>query len=154
MQRRRILPPPGRSGIPGLVGGRYCPVKTAALSELPYTPDICLRLEESIRDMPLLWNGCGIDKKMAYDGHNEVDARYRWCSQLVTLSTWRRCIIDPGRFLTGGPPAAIREDRGAVLLQHQSPPTASFPLQRSSTETGFKGGYMATLWSLSKVVRK
>ena len=46
---------------------------------------------------------------------------------------------DAGKFLTGGPPAARRGDRGAVLLKDQSPLTASLPLQRDSPEAGFRG---------------
>ena len=47
---------------------------------------------------------------------------------------------DPGLILTGGPPASRRENRGAVSLQDQSPSTALSPLQRTSTEAGFRGG--------------
>ena len=47
---------------------------------------------------------------------------------------------DPGRILTGGPPAARRGDIGAVLLQDHSPSTASSPLQSTIPEPGFRGG--------------
>ena len=64
----RILPPPERNGTPGPGGGRYRPVKTAALSELPSTTDIFVRTEELIWDMPLLPSGCGVDDNLTIDG--------------------------------------------------------------------------------------
>ena len=80
----------------------------------------------------MLPNGCGVDNKLTVDGHKEVDARSRGSSHLLVLSAWRRCIINPGRFLTGGTPAARKGDRGTVSLQYQLPSTALLPLQRKS----------------------
>ena len=85
-----ILPPLGRSGIPGPGGGRYRPVKTAKLSELPSAPDTFVRPEESIGDMHLLPSGCGMDDNLTVDGHNEVDARSCGCYHLLVLSARRR----------------------------------------------------------------
>ena len=90
VQHWPILPPPGRSGSPGPGGGRYCPVKTAALSELPSTPDTSVRREESNGDMPLLPIGYGMNDNLTVDGHNEVDARSCRCSHLLELSARRR----------------------------------------------------------------
>ena len=140
MQRRRILSPPGRSSISGSGGGRYCPRKMAALSEFPSTPDTCIRLEESIRDMPLSTSGCGIDNNLTDDGHNAVGAISHKCSHLLAISAQIHHIIDPGRFLTGGLPATRRGDRGAVPLHDHSPSTASSPLQTTSLESGYRGG--------------
>ena len=89
----RILPPPGRSGSPGPGGGRYRPVKTAALSELPSTLDTFVSPEESIGDMPLLPSVCSVDDNLTIDGHSEVDARSRGCSHLLALSAQRRRIM-------------------------------------------------------------
>ena len=61
-------------------------------------------MEELISDMPLLPIGCSVDGNLTVDGHNEVEARYRMCSFLLEISTRHRRIIDPGQFLTGGPP--------------------------------------------------
>ena len=90
--------------------------------------------------MPLSPSGCGVDGNLAVDSHNEVDARSCGCSHLLVLSAQRCHIINPGQFLTGGPPTAREGDRGAVSLQDQSPSTASSPLQRTSPEVGFRGG--------------
>ena len=144
MQYQQILPPPGRSGSPGPGGGRYRPVKTAALSESPSTSDTGVRAEEAIEDTPLSPSGCGVDDDLTADGHNKVDARSRGRSRLLALSARRRRIIDPGRFLTGGPPATRRGDRGAVPLQDRSPSTASSPPQRTSPEAGFQGEGLAS----------
>ena len=115
-------------------------MKTAALSSFPSTPNTCVHPEELIRGMPLLPSVCGMDNNLAVDGHNEVDARSRGCSHLLALSSWRCRIIDPGHFLTGGPPTARRGDRGVVSLQDWLSLTASSPLQRTSPEAGFRGG--------------
>ena len=137
MQRWQILPPLGRSGSPGPGGGRYRPVKMAALSELQSTLDNFINPEESIGDMTLPPSGYGVYDKLTVDGHNEVDARSRGCSHLLALSARCYCIIIPGQFLTGGLPTARRGDRGAVSLQDRLPSTASSPLQRTSPEAGF-----------------
>ena len=140
MQRRRILPPPGRSGSPGPGGSRYLPAKTAAITELPYTPDTLISAEESIRDMPMLPICYGVNENLNADGHNDVDARYHGNSRLLALSARRHCIIYPGQFLTGGPPAARIGDRGEVPLRDRLTPTESSPLQRTITEAGLQGG--------------
>ena len=57
---------------------------------------------------------------------------------------------DPGRIFTGGPPVARRGDRGVVLLQYQLPSTVSWPLQKTSSEAGFRGW----LYGESMVARK
>ena len=88
-----IFPPPGRSGIPGLGGGRYRPVKTAALLELPSTPDTFFSPEELIRDMPLSPSGCGVENNLTIDEQNGVDVRSRRCSHLLALSARRRRIM-------------------------------------------------------------
>ena len=44
--------------------------------------------------MPLLPSGCGVDEKLTIGGQNEVDARYRKCSHLLTAQlARRRCIL-------------------------------------------------------------
>ena len=139
VQRRRILPPPGRSGSPVLGGGRYRPVITASISALLSTPDTCVLVEGAIGDMPLSPSGCGVDDSLTADGHNEVDARSRRRSCLLALSARRHHIIDPGRFLMGGTPAARRGDRGVVLLQDRLPSTAPSSLQRTISEAGLQG---------------
>ena len=93
MQRWRILPPPGQSGSPSPGGGWYRPVKTAALSELPFTPDTLFLPKQSIGDMLLSPSGFGVDDNLTVDGHNEVDARSRGCSHILALSARHRCII-------------------------------------------------------------
>ena len=140
MQRQRILPPPGRSGSPGPGGGRYRLVKTAALLASPSTNNACILAEEVIRDMTVLPRGCGVESNLAANGHNKVDAISCGRSRLLGLSARRRCVIDPGQLLTGGPPAKIIGDRGAVPLQDRSPSTASSTLQRTIPESGFQGG--------------
>ena len=138
---RRVLPRPGCSGSPDLTrGGRYRPMKTAALSEFPSTPYTCVHPEESIGCMPLLPRGFSVDDNLTTDGHNEVDARSCGCSRLMALLVWHRRTIYPGQFLTGGTPSAKRGDRDAVPLQYQSPSTVLSPLQRTSSESGFQGG--------------
>ena len=118
---RRVLPRPGCSGSPDLTrGGRYRPMKTAALSEFPSTPYTCVHPEESIGCMPLLPRGFSVDDNLTTDGHNEVDARSCGCSRLMALLVWHRRTIYPGQFLTGGTPSAKRGDRGAVPLQSHS----------------------------------
>ena len=92
MQRWQILPPPGQSGIPSPGGGHYRPVKTAALSELPSTPDTFVRPEESIGDMPLSPSGCSVYDNLTVDGHNEVNASSHGCSQVLALSVQPRRI--------------------------------------------------------------
>ena len=140
MKRQQILPPPGRSSSPGPGGGHYRPVKTAALSELPSTPNNFFRLEESIGDMPLSQIGCSVDNKLTVDGHHKMGTRARGCSHLLALLARRRRIIDPGQYFTGGLPEARRGDIGAVFLQNRSPSTVLSPLQRTSPEAGFRGG--------------
>ena len=71
---------------------------------------------------------------------NLNDARSCRCSLLLKLSAQRRHIINPGLFLTGGLPAEIKGDRGAVPLQDRLPSTALSLLQRTSPEAGFQGG--------------
>ena len=71
-----------------------------------------------------------MDGDLTADVHNEVDARSCMRSFLLEISAQCRCIINPGLFLTGGMPGAIRGDRDAVPLQYWSPSTASLPLQR------------------------
>ena len=115
-------------------------MKTAALSELTSTPNTFVCPEKSIGDMPLLPSGYVVDDNMTVNSHNEVDAKSRGFSHLLALSARLRHIIDPGQFLTGGPPAARRGDRGTVSLQYWSPSTALLPLQRTSPEAGFRGG--------------
>ena len=106
----RILPPPGLSGSPGPGGGRYRPVKTATLSELPSTPDTFVCTEESIGDMPLSPSGCGVDDNLTANGHNKVDARSRWCSYLLALSAQFCCVLNPSQFF--GEWAASGKKRG------------------------------------------
>ena len=98
----RILPPPGRSGSPGLGGGRYRPVKTATLSKLPSTPDTYVRPEKLIGDMPLAPSGCSVYDNLTIDGHNKVDARSYGCSHLPALSAQRRRIMILREFLQVG----------------------------------------------------
>ena len=94
MQLWQILPPQGRSGSPGPGGGaRYRPVKTAALSEFPITPDTFVRPEELIGDMPQWPSGCGMDDNLTIGGHNKVDARSRGYSRLLVLSARCRHIM-------------------------------------------------------------
>ena len=69
----------------------------------------------------------------------------------MELSARRRRIIDPGQFLTGGPPAEIRGgrcevptalkigDRGVVLMQDKLPSMVLFLLLRTTPEAGFQG---------------
>ena len=109
MQRWQILSPPGRSGSPGLGGGCYCPLKTAALSELPSTTDTFVCPEESIGDMPLSPSGCSVDKNLTVDGHNEVDARSRGCYHLLALSARRHHIMILGDF---GQVGCYRQEEG------------------------------------------
>ena len=106
----------GGEGSPGPGGGRCCPVKTAALLELPSTPNNCVSAEELIRDMHISPIGYGVDNNLASNGHNEVDSRSCGCYCLMALSARHRRIIYPGQFYTGTPPAARIGDRGAVLL--------------------------------------
>ena len=73
------------------------------------------------------------------NGHNEVDASSRGCSRLLALSARRRHIIDPGHFLTGGPPSVRIGDRVTVPLQYWSILTMLLPLQRTRQEAGFQG---------------
>ena len=115
-------------------------MKTAAFWELTSTIDTCVSAEELIGDMPLSSSCCGVDNNLTADGHNKVDTRSRGCSHLLALSAWRRRIIYSDQFLMGGPSAARRQDIGVVSLKHQSPSTASSPLQRTSPESGFRGG--------------
>ena len=62
------------------------------------------------------------------------DAISQWRSNLLAPSARRRRIIDPGRFLTGGTPSEIIEDRGVVLPDKRRgyrgvvPMKGSFPL--------------------------
>ena len=113
-----------RAVAPARGGGRNPPVKTAALSELPSTPDTCIRPEELIGGMPLSPIGCRVENKLSVDGPNEVDTRSCGCYHLCVLSARRCHIINPGRFLTGGTPVARRGGIGALLLQDRSPSTA------------------------------
>ena len=90
--------------------------------------------------MPMSQSSCGVENKMAVDGHNKVDTKSQGCSHLLKLSARQCRIIDPGNFLTDGPPTTRRRDRGAVSLQYRSTLTASWPVQRTSAEAGFQGG--------------
>ena len=95
----------------------------------------------------------GMYDNLAVNGHTEVEARSHGCYHLLALLARRCCIIDPGRLLTGGPTTARRGDRGVMSLQDWSQLTASLPLNRTSPEAGFRGGYMAKIWSISKLFR-
>ena len=57
-----------------------------------------------------------MDDDLNADDHNEVDARSMEYSRLLALSARRCCIIDPGRFLTGGPLVSRVSDRVVVPL--------------------------------------
>ena len=90
--------------------------------------------------MPLLPSGCGMDNNLAIDVHNEVSARSHGCSHPMALSARHCHIINPGRFLTGGPSKARRRDRGAVSLQYWSPSMTLLLLQIMSPVSGFWRG--------------
>ena len=115
----RILPPHGRRGSPGLGGGRYCPVKRAALSELRSTPDNFVPLEESIGDMPIFPSSCGMDDNLTINGHNEVGTRYRGCYHIMALSARRRCIMILEKHLRVGHHVGALVDRKSVVHQHR-----------------------------------
>ena len=80
------------------------------------------------------------------------NAKSRRSFSLLAISAWRRCIIDPGHFLTDGLPVEIiggrgvvapaekRGDRGVVPIQYRSPSTVSLLLARKIPEAGFRGG--------------
>ena len=109
-------------------------MKTTSLSEFPSTLDTCVRAEESFGVMPLSPSSCGVDDDLAANGHSKVDAKSCGSSRLLVISARRHCIIDPGRFLNDGMPAARRGDRSVVLLQDHLPLMTSPPLQRTSPE--------------------
>ena len=153
MQRWQILPPPGRSGSPSPGGGQYHPVNTAALSEFPSTPDTCISPEEFIEVMPLSPSGWGVDDNMAVDGYNEVDARSRGCSHLLALSSQRCRILILDNFWWV---VRQRQEEGIDVRCRWNIGRhwrwcchcrGRFQKQASD------GGYMATIWSLSKLVR-
>ena len=80
---------------------------------------------------------------IAWQHHSNVnsdtkDTRSRRRSRLLTLSAQHRRIINPGQFLTSGPPAERRGDICAVPLQGLPLLTASLPLQRKIPEAGFQ----------------
>ena len=78
-------------------------------------------------------------KNLTSDGHNKVDAISHGCSCLLVLSARYCRIINSGRFLTGGTPAARREDICAVPLHDWLPSTASSQLPRMIPESCFWG---------------
>ena len=147
----RILPPLGRSGSPSPGVGRYCPVKTATLSEFPSTPDTFVRLEESIGGMPMSPSGCGVDDNLTIDDHNEVDARSRRCSHIPGLSLRRRRIMILDKFWRVG---WQRQEEGIevrCLCKIGRHRRSRHHRRGRVQKQAYEGGYMATIWSLSKV---
>ena len=65
----------------------------AAFSELLSTPNNFVRLEESIRGMPLLPSGCGVNNNITGDGYNEVGAISPRCYYHMVLSASRHYIM-------------------------------------------------------------
>ena len=143
-----------RGGLVALAwgGGHYFPVKTSANLEYIPTPNTCIHAEEASGDMHLLPRGCGVDNDLTADGQNELDARSRRRSRLLALSARRHCIINPGRFLMGGPSAARISDRFMVPLQYWSPLMASLALYNTSKESSFQG--VGGIWRKSNCSAK
>ena len=127
-RHRRILLPLVRRGSPGPWGNRYCPVKTNAISESPSTTNTCDRAEKETGDMPLSPRVCGVDDNLSNNDHIKVEARSQGRSCLLPISARRHCIIDPGLFLMGGPPAARKRNIGMMTLQDWFPSTVSLIL--------------------------
>ena len=103
--------------------------------------------------MPLSPSGCIVDKKLAVDGHNEVDARCRRCSHVLALSARRCHIIDSGLFLRVG---RQQQEEGIEvwcccnISHHQQRRRHCIEqVQKQASE----GGYMVTIRSLRKVVQ-
>ena len=109
-------------------------------------------MEEAIGCMHLLPSSSVADNNMTPDFHNKVNSISCGRSCLMTISAWRRLIIDPRHFLTVGAPTARIGDRGAVQLQYHFPSTESSPLQRMLPEAGFEGGGILLIPNLPQVL--
>ena len=135
----RILPPPGRIGSPGPGGGGALSPRedghtfVIAFRSWYFFQSIRIdRVYASVANQ--LRRGQQPDHRWSQQGGRHIPQVFP-SSSAITPS-----YNDPGRILTGGPPAARRWDRGVVSLQDWSPSTALLPLQRTSPEAGFRGG--------------
>ena len=85
-----------------------------------------------------LWRERQPDRRWPHQSGLQIPRLFPSSGTISTTPSYN----DPGRILTGGPPAARRGDIGAVLLQDKSPSTASSPLQKTSWTRLPRGGIL------------
>ena len=85
-----------------------------------------------------LWRERQPDRRWPHQSGHQIPRLFPYSGTISTTPSYN----DTGQILTGGPPAARRGDKCAVLLQDNLPSTASSPLQRTSWTRLPRGGIL------------